>query len=524
MVSSPEMSNCYVPCMYDEDGDFKPCIARVAFTDSKILEELNRPSIVNKSYATYRTNLPVEIEYYETLNPKECSPMCKLPIFSSLKKPCQRSYLFYKDRTLAKLLLQPKKAGTVYHHDNDGALRQLNAYVVQRTDGLVVKGNGQCLEQREILDKPKYIKHGEQVTYYQERAITVKNFNLGVRDGKWKEVEPELWVVTLECNYKDGKLDGEYIRRSATKTLLHHAFYKDGLLVGIENKYHPEYNMSTLRSRNDKGFLHGKQVIIEPVDSDSFFEIHEEWENGVKTGAYVKDLVHKEGALFRHSVLPVSNGRYTNGNKTGVWYEYEVDLKKYTHVAKIETSYGKSGNIEKLITSSLGGVCLKTLQPTSSSYKTSTGFCKKIDYGDSVTEYDKNQEGERVVVKRAACLEHNTVGSYTLHGHYKYDWDGVLIEGEFWKGKRHGTFIRIVNGQVISRSNHVYGKRDGDYYSYDNGVTSQGTYKMGKKHGVWMTVQADGTRIRQEFEYGCPVGMEKKYDSKGALISTICHL
>lgn len=508
--------------MYDEDGNFKPCVARVTFTDPKILEEVNRSSIVNKATATYRTNLPVEVEYYELLNPNGCSPTCDLPTFSSLKKPCQRSYCFYSDRSVAKELLQPKRAGTVHRYDNDGALRQVNNYAVQRTDGLVVASNGTCLEERNKLDKPKFIKHGEQVTYYQGRPITVKNFMVGVPHGEWKEVEPEVWIVTLQCNYKDGKLDGEFIRRSATNQLLHHAFYKDGLLVGNETKYFPDYNMSTVRARNDKGFLHGKQVIIEPIDHKSFYEIHEEWENGVKTGCYRKDIVYKEGALYRH--VPVSNGRYTNGDKTGVWYENEVDLKNSTHMAKIETSYGKSGTIEKQVKTSVGGVYLKTLQPSSSTYNTSTGFGKKVDYGDIVIEYARNQDGIRTVAKKAGCVQHNSIKRYTLHGHYKYDWDGVLIEGEFWKGKRHGTFVRIVNGQVISRSNHVYGKRDGDYYSCDKGITSQGTYKMGKKHGVWMTIQADGTRVRQEFEYGCPVGMEKKYDKKGALISTICHL
>lgn len=140
-----------------------------------------------------------------------------------------------------------------------------------------------------------------------------------------------------------------------------------------------------------------------------------------------------------------------------------------------------------------------------------------------------------------------------LHGHYKKTMgDQVLEEGYFYKGMKHGRWIKLNRHDILqekelywkgwpkeSRLSYYdyertklremipvhFGERDGEYYAYhSNGnLAVVGHYKFDHRVGVWREYY-DDRRVKREvkyplepFEKDHPVIL-KEWDTKGSLI------
>ena len=82
------------------------------------------------------------------------------------------------------------------------------------------------------------------------------------------------------------------------------------------------------------------------------------------------------------------------------------------------------------------------------------------------------------------------------NGHCVIEKDGVVKEGRFVDGKRHGRWVLRWADGGVQEGEYVDGKKHGDWvFRYANGGVREGPFVDGKIHGKWVWRSADGVEL-----------------------------
>ncbi|SCA63595.1 hypothetical protein SCG7109_AT_00060 [Chlamydiales bacterium SCGC AG-110-M15] len=264
--------------------------------------------------------------------------------------------------------------------------------------------------------------HGTQVALYPSGAVKLRaNFTNGVQDGGWVWLDEEGEILE-SSHYKNGKLEGEYLRRPKPDREIK-AHYENDFLEGLYQVF---------------AISEGK---LSPI-------YDAQYKNNQLEGFVVE---YREDRIA--SRIPYING---DRNGLGEFYAYNGDVYK---TIEFKNDY-------------ISGLIIE--------YYPNGQIALQTEYKNGQKNGDEKEffpNGNVKIVRRyLAGKKHGLSIEKTQNG-------TLVFEGEFKSGKRHGMFNKYnANGSPKVLQNYVDGKLHGKKRSfYPDGEVVTQYYDMGKK-------------------------------------------
>lgn len=315
------------------------------------------------------------------------------------------------------------------------------------------------------------------------KEVSLKNTFLEVKDSEG--------TLLAKGNYKDGKLDGEWIYYYENGEISSKKNYSKGQLNGL----YTDYKKGNILNYTDHLKEGGSDGLYESFAHDKlYFSLYSK--DGNNNGPF--KYYYPNGKIS-------SEGFFVNRERNYNYYEYTIDgnikIKKTYVDNQIvqETRYDQKGNVESEF-----------------NFANKTGvFEIKNPKNQILTRYEL-KNGVRNGLTTVFQLDGTKNSEFQFlndvrHGPYKFFYpNGILSsEGVYYSGVAHGQFNYYDQfGNIRIKTQYVYDKENGDVIQYfPNGkvyVTYQTLNDL--EHGEKKFFNYDGKAIASiQYELGTPV-------------------
>ena len=239
---------------------------------------------------------------------------------------------------------------------DDGTLQSTKTYKNRRVDGEYVKYNkeGEKIKVEFFKDNKR---HGKWFRKYSRGNVYLEEYNQGEPSGNWFEKDKD-GNITYEKSYKspknysykryhitgklkesgtykNGKLDGDYLKYNLNEMILVKRFYENGNPINLES-YFENGNKREIIKRIDKSDnatveIYNSDGIL--IKSGTFFK---KYKNGLwkffdsKKGRLLEEITYannqKQGLYKKYNAANTVyiEGSYLNNDKDGIWKYYSL--------------------------------------------------------------------------------------------------------------------------------------------------------------------------------------------------------
>lgn len=351
------------------------------------------------------------------------------------------------------------------------------------TDKPNIEEIDECYNVTELLSKGlwKEIKYGECYTYkgsltYVDGLLDGKfiikyspyQYDILTSDDEIDIGESKLHNIELETEYRNGLLDGKYVRYNIiTRNIVTDASYRCGKLHGHRIRY------------NDDGIILSNENYIDGILDGESLEYH-------ANGNLIRRSYYKNGQLHGLYVYDgkqiISEVSYVNGKKHGYYRQYHntgelLYCIKYDNDCIVEPyySYNKYGFAFALTTSD--GIEYE--------YDQTTGVCLYKRNRFTTVRYHPNGNYMHIITlaqdgRHKFHITYTTNGTkkyryYTLNGkldgiHEQYYDNRIVKRMNYVNGMVYGLIEEFdINGDIAIAYECLSGRCDGKYILYDQG-------------------------------------------------------
>ncbi len=154
---------------------------------------------------------------------------------------------------------------------------------------------------------------GKYEHYRHNKLIEKGTYKAGNKDGVFIKYYSSGQVES-ETPFTGGKINGTIISYYENGKLKSKRNFKSGINDGASLKWHPETEELIEELNYIDGKFHGKQVEY-ALGSKTIYQTVSYYENGVRNGDFLNT---RNGQV-------IAKGKYKNGEKEGVWNEYNDD-------------------------------------------------------------------------------------------------------------------------------------------------------------------------------------------------------
>lgn len=199
-----------------------------------------------------------------------------------------------------------------YHEKAANKTSDAGIYVNGEKDGAWANYNNKGLI-RGVVEYKMGVKDGLELEFDRQGYVSKEQrFVDGKLNGEYREYLRGNYIL-IQANYLNGELEGEYVRYYSDKpsAKMEESFYKNGVKDG----------KSTFFAQNGRAIAEYsyKDGMFDGVNR-TFYDT-----GAVKTEeTYVNDVLQGEYREFFQDGRTVKvRGMYENGQKEGIWYEYD---------------------------------------------------------------------------------------------------------------------------------------------------------------------------------------------------------
>lgn len=352
-----------------------------------------------------------------------------------------------------------------------------------------------------VLSSPRLVecamnKLAEPCCFAAPFNVTHKYFRLanGALHGQLKATS-RLGPV-LSASYRNGKLNGDFLRYHGNGVIAETAHYSEGVMTGEQRCYDRESNLSILRHYDEEGCLHGLQEDYETTSPGTSTTCTESY-----------NAVHGKREGIYHSVTGVGNYRelshYRNGQLNGERIRYYaitgqirsrgtyIDGKREGLVQR----YHAGGRLRKQ--------CFYCGGQLEGEYLVwyHSGYLAVLRYYRGGRKHGE----ERSWHDGGALSSVSNFVNGKEQGEYKEYWSSgnLSLRCYYEAGERHGlTEHWGGDGVPITKCHHKNGKRDGEYLEYEGGrLVERSHYRDDRLHGLFEVWDSNGELFSHCYYY-----------------------